>query len=208
MSTPLADWPRPCTSGPVAGTRFYFTWSMVLRPAGLEISRGKYRCDGVPDGVDVMSYGPSSNPDVVDSFREGYLWEELMRANPSLAAEVGGQVECLVIQSQSRSGPTLNYFRNVIGLITWLLDCGGVAVYDPQMFKWWNPADWRAQAFEPASASPRQHVVILFSDDEDLTEWFHTHGMRKFGRPDLSVHRVTRETFREPVIDLCNRFIE
>ncbi len=37
---------------------------------------------------------------------------------------------------------------------------------------------------------PRQHVVILTSeecsgDGRPLT-WFHTRGMRKFGRPDLS----------------------
>ena len=37
--------------------------------------------------------------------------------------------------------------------------------------------------------------------------WFHSRGMRKFGRPDLSVHNVPVE-HQEAVIDVCNRFIQ
>jgi hypothetical protein len=37
--------------------------------------------------------------------------------------------------------------------------------------------------------------------------WFHTRGLRKFGRPDLSVHRVPPQ-YREAVIDLLERSIE
>ena len=45
------------------------------------------------------------------------------------------------------------------------------------------------------------------SDDENDAEWFHTRGMRKFGRPDLSVHQVPAG-LRDPAIDLLNRFID
>jgi hypothetical protein len=91
--------------------------------------------------------------------------------------------------------------------VSWLLDSGGIAVYDPQMFKWWAPFEWMTVVFEPASASPRQHVAIIVLEDENGTEWFHTRGMRKFGRPDLSVRRVPAD-LREGVVDLLNRFIE
>jgi hypothetical protein len=37
--------------------------------------------------------------------------------------------------------------------------------------------------------------------------WYHTRGMRKFGRPDLSIHNVPAK-YHEAVIELCNRFIE
>ena len=59
---------------------------------------------------------------------------------------------------------------------------------------------------------PRHHVVILTSQEgqhgstEQLT-WFHTRGMRKFGRPDLSVHNVPAR-YHDAVIDLIGRFIE
>lgn len=96
--------------------------------------------------------------------------------------------------------------RNTIGLVTYLLDSGGVAVFDPQMFTWWSADEWREHVFAPGRPLPRTHVKILFSEDNE-GEWFHTRGMRKFGRPDLSIHGVPAK-YRDAIIDLCNRFIE
>ena len=41
----------------------------------------------------------------------------------------------------------------------------------------------------------------------DVAASFHTRGMRKFGRPDLSVRGVN-PAYQELAIELCNRFIE
>lgn len=79
--------------------------------------------------------------------------------------------------------------------------------YDPQMFKWWNSGEWRAIVFNYGEPSPQTHVTIFCSEDEHLTEWIHTRGMRKFGWLDLSVRKVSGE-YREAIIELCNRFIE
>src|SRR5687767_2982880 len=75
------------------------------------------------------------------------------------------------------------------------------------MLTWWGNPEWMTEVFAPASPSRIQHVVILVSKDGSGTEWLHTRGMRKFGRPDLSVHRVPAE-LREGIIDLINWFIE
>ena len=206
MASLLADWSRPHFR-PGGGDAFLFYVVYGHVPPNLSISRSKYQCDGVPDGIDLMSYGPSSNPQVVQSFLEGYVWDTFVRKTPEIAAAVTSQTECLILRGSVVDPSDLNYFRNIVGLIMWLVDSGGVVVYDSQMFKWWSGPEWRSQAFEPQSASPRNHVVILVSEDEGGTEWFHTRGMRKFGRPDLSIHRVT-SGHRDAVIDLCNRFIE
>src|SRR5262249_30887049 len=66
--------------------------------------------------------------------------------------------------------------------------------------------DWRAKAFEPAGPVPRHHVAILVSDDEP-GRWYHTRGLRKFGRPDLSIHHVLPE-LETTVNELCDGFIE
>ncbi len=206
MPPPLTHWPRPhFRRGGGDPFLFYVVYGSL--PSDPTISRGKYRCDGIPDGIDLIAYGPSSNPEAVDSFRHGYLWEEFNRKTPDLAAAVKRQTGCLVIRGSITDPSDLNYFRDVVGLVTWLLDSGGVALYDPQMFKWWEPSDWRTEVFDSATASPGHHVTILVSEDDGQTEWFHTRGMRKFGRPDLSVRRVSQE-FRDTIIDLCNRFIE
>jgi hypothetical protein len=102
----------------------------------------------------------------------------------------------------------LDYFRDAVGLVMALLESGGIGVFDPHMFKWWSPEEWRQSAFDPAGPVPRHHVVILTSEDsEPGLKWYHTRGMRKFGRPDLSVHAVTPD-IQAGVEDLFNRFIE
>jgi hypothetical protein len=98
----------------------------------------------------------------------------------------------------------LDYLRDTAGLITHFLDNGGLAVFDPQMRKWWPSCEWRIEIF--SSLVPLRHVVILISKDENGSEWIHTRGLRKFGRPDISFPRVAAE-FRDGAIDLCNRFI-
>lgn len=103
--------------------------------------------------------------------------------------------------------PDLNYLRDTVGLITHFLDHGGVAVFDPQMLRWWSPEQWREEVFEPTGPVPRQHVVIMVSEDSDDTDWIHTRGLRKFGRPDLSIPKVPQSR-KDAVIDMCNRFIE
>src|ERR1035437_9252265 len=75
------------------------------------------------------------------------------------------------------------------------------------MFIFWNSADWFEKIFNPKSPVPWNHVKILFSEEENGEMWFHTKGLRKYGRPDLSIHNVTKAN-EPPVIDLLNRFIE
>lgn len=95
-----------------------------------------------------------------------------------------------------------------MGLLTFLLDHGGITVYDPCMFHWWEPEEWRHRIFDPAGPVPRHHVVILTSEElNPALTWFHTRGMRKFGRPDLSIHNVPARR-NDAIIDLIERFIE
>jgi hypothetical protein len=89
-----------------------------------------------------------------------------------------------------------------------LLESGGFAVFDPHMFKWWSVEEWRQRAFDPAGPVPRHHVVILVSDEPDgRSRWYHTRGMLKFGRPDISVRNVV-PALENVVKDLCERLIE
>jgi hypothetical protein len=202
----LSDWPRRhYRPGGADAYLFYVVYGPLQGSSA--ISRSRYRCEGIPAGVEVSSYHPEMNPQVVDSFREGYLWDLFREAHPEVAQETARAAECLMIRGELKDPQTLNYLRDVVGLIQWRLDQGAISVYDPQMFHWWIPAEWRERAFEPGGPVPRHHAVILYSEEPEGTEWFHTRGLRKFGRPDLSIHHVTSR-YRNAVIELCNRFIE
>jgi hypothetical protein len=203
----LPFWQRPYfQEGGGSPFLFYVVYGRFDPDAPL--SRSKYRVEGMPDEVDLIHYHRPEHAQACESFLDGYLWDRLKRNDPDLAAAIVGQSECMVLRAEFSDPPNLNYFRDSLGIVTWLLDQGGVGIYDPQMFKWWSPADWKENAFEPATPLPRQHTVILFSEEEHGNgKWVHTRGMKKFGRPDLSIHGVTEEWW-EAAIELCNRFIE
>jgi hypothetical protein len=212
MSTSLASWPRPNYEQP-GGRPFLFYIVYGEFPSIPQVEGQKYRTLGIPPGLTLNHYSRKDHPDVFSGFEEGYLWEALLAQNPALARRVAGATQCLILRGELDDQSNLNYFRDSVGLLTVLLDHGGVCVYDPQMFRWWEPEAWRRHVFEPAGAVPRHHVMILTSKEDEspvrnepLT-WFHTRGMRKFGRPDLSVHDVPSH-HHTAVIDLFHRFIE
>jgi hypothetical protein len=208
MSDDLPDWPRKYYQEP-GGKPFLFYavfGAFTQLPA---LSRQEYRSNGVSPGLEISHYGKRKHPEVLDGFRQGYVWDELKKHHQALAQAAEAAGECLVLRGELEDRADLNDLRDAVGLLTFLLDHGGVAVFDPWMFRWWGPEEWKDRIFRPGSAVPHNHVVILTSDEEEdasLT-WFHTRGMRKFGRPDLSVHRVPPE-YHEAVTGLLNRFIE
>ena len=174
--------------------------------AEFTISSEKYRTAGLPKGFDLMKYRPGKNLEVVKSFLEGYLWEDVKKNNSILSDEISNSKECFVLKGELSDTSNLNYLRDIVGVMTYLLDNGGVCVYDPQAFHFFGKTEWTEKIFTPNGSLPRNHVIILYSEEKG-EKWYHTRGLRKFGRPDLSIHDVTPQ-YEDAVIELFNRFIE
>lgn len=201
----MNDWKRPWFTR-AAGTPFLFYVAYGRVELPLRVSGARYRVRGIPEGLDIMQYGPDQNPEVVDNFREGYLWNLAREEQPDLARAVSEQAHCVVVRGELKDRATLNEFRDVVGLLTYFLDSGCVALFDPLSFHWWSPQEWRERAFEPGEPVPRAHVTVLWSDEPD-GRWIHTRGMRKFGRSDVSIRGVPPDS-HDAAVDLCNRLIE
>ena len=200
----LPDWPRPyfVPGGDDAFLLYLIFGDLPEEPA---VSRSKYRFGGLPGGIEITRHDSGSGPEQ-DRFRRGPEWERLQRERPEVAAAIRPDTQVTTVRGAIADPATLNFFRDVVGLIQCLLDCGGVAVYDSLALKWWAPEEWREGAFESTTGAPQRHVTILSSPLED-GEWLHTRGMRKYGRPDLSVRRVAPE-LRSGVVELLRRFID
>jgi hypothetical protein len=207
MSASPPDWPRPYFKQ-LGGKPFLF-FVIYGKFGNLpSLSASEYRSAGLPSALDLSHYDAEQHSHVLARFQEGYLWNKLQAGNPVLAGRIVESTECLILRGEIEDGDNLNYLRDSVGLLTFLLDQGGIAVYDPFMFQWWEPEVWRERIFAPAGPVPRHHVVLLTSEETPAPlNWFHSRGMRKFGRPDLSIHNVPAKR-QEAVIDLCNRFIE
>jgi len=203
----LKSWPRPHFT-PGGGDAFVMYDVFGSIDEQLSISKAAHRTNGVPAGVEIHHYD-RNHGEAFSWFKQGYLWQVLQKENPELLQAVDNASGCLRIQGHIPDPSTLDYFRDLVGVVTAALDSGGTTILDAQMLKWWSPVEWRTRVFDLDEPAPRRHVVILTSDEEDPmgTEWIHTRGMLKFGRPDLSVHAVP-SSHRDAIIDLCNRFIE
>jgi len=207
MSDPEAAWRRDHWS-PGGGDAFLFYAIYGDVDASTQIDPLKYRTSGLPDALDVRSFSRSQHSEYLQLFEEGYPWSNLVATNPALARHVKRSPACMILQGAVNDPPSLAYFRDAIGFVTFFLDHGGVAVYDAQIMTWWTPSEWREKVFEHATPAPFQHTVILYSNDDKngVGTWFHTRGMRKFGRPDISMHDVSQGQCHA-VTELCNRFI-
>ena len=173
-------------------------------------SRSKYRTNGTPATCKLVEYRRDKAPEQFSLFlnEKSYLARMWKQSHADNWNKIQKSQELVVIQGEVNDPSNLNYMRDTIGLVTSLLDAGGVVVLDPQQLRWWEPDDWRKTMFRESGPLPQQQVDILKSEDESPgTWWLHTRGLRKFGRPDISVHHVTKE-YEEPVLNLINRFID
>ncbi len=93
-------------------------------------------------------------------------------------------------------------------MLAGLLDIGGVAILDPQILSLFDADEWRRRYLIKDGAPLRNHLLILRDEEEGSDRlWIHTRGLRKFGRPDISLHDVpVSETDRAGA--LCQRLLE
>lgn len=203
----LESWPRPHFS-PGGGDAVLLYAVFGDFPAELPpLSASRHRTLG-PGEDDVRRIDRATDAAWLDGLTSGPLGDAFEQDDAETLARVRAAPSCLWLQAQREDPETLDYLRDAVGFVTFLLDHGGVGVLDVQTLRAYSPARWREELFDPAAAVPRHHVVILrTADDDERGLWLHTRGLRKFGRPDLSVPRTPPE--HEPaIIDLCNRFIE
>jgi hypothetical protein len=200
------SWQRPGFQ-PGGGTPFLLYVIYGRLPENFRVSRS-YRTAGIPDGVAAELYGPKVHPETCATWLQGPMGKLLRRQTPELVKAAAAAPGCMIVRGEPKDASTLDYLRDVVGFLTYLADNGAVAVLDPQTFTLWSPRQWRSEFFAPKGPVPHRHVVILTSEDRRPGRlWFHTRGMRKFGRPDLSLQGVA-ESQKTAVLELFNRFIE
>lgn len=203
MSTDATDWTRPlhdpARPGP-SGALVFFEVHGAFPASPPPASTSRYRLDpAIADRVEVVSLSRG-----LEARRAGVAWQWFAGDHPALAAKVAAAPEAMIVRAELPEPGSLAYLRHAIGLVELLLEHGGLAVHDVQTLRWYPADEWKAELFTEAFR-PHAHVVILTSLDGERA-WLHTRGLRKFGRPDLSVVRVP-DAYRDAALALVNRFI-
>lgn len=175
------EWPRPRF---VAGGGDALVFFEVCGEfAGeIEMSLEKYHSSGPPAGVEVHLR------DNDFSRWDGSMRELLRESNPDAARAIESASQVMEIRGEISDPATLDYLRDVLGVVAALLDGGGIGVIEPQTLQLYAPQIWR-ETFWSGAFDAASHAAILLSP-QDEKMWMHTRGMRLFGRPDLSCQGV------------------
>lgn len=192
-TTTPAAWPRPHwqPSGEQAVLLFFVFGAF---PEDMVLPVSKYGSPGLPDGVELKRF-----QNTVLAKWEGYplggaLGDLLRNDNPDAYAEAKAAPHVVAIRGRFYDRDSLDYLRDTLGVVAALLDIGGskATVIDPQILSLFDAAAWRRHYLIEGGAPTRHHVLIMSSPEEGAAgrSWVRTRGMRKFGRPDISLANV------------------
>jgi len=206
-TTNAAEWPRPYWKpSDEQAVLLFFVFGAF--PEDMVIPAARYGSPGLPEGVELQRF-----QNAVLSRWEGYplsgaLGELLREDNAEAFKEAKAAPHVVAIRGRFPDRDRLDYLRDTLGVVAALTDIGGKAVVDPQILTLFDAAAWREHYLVPGGAPPRHHVLILCSPEETKgRSWIRTRGMRKFGRPDISLTNVPdREIDRAGA--LSERFVE
>lgn len=215
MSDAFEPWPRPRfePGGPEA---FLFYVVFGAFPAALPpFSRSAYRSLGPGAGWDLRAFSRRSDAAWMEGWTTGAFGSFLEQGGPALRAAIDAAPAGMMLQAELADPERLDYLRDANGFLSFLLDQGGAAILDPQTLRFFSAQDWRSDVFERGPRDLASEVVLLVSEnpssDEDEGAWLHTRGLRKFGRPDLSLTGVrtpAREAADALFQDLIRRQIQ
>ena len=155
----------------------------------LEISRSKHKVDEIPEGLDVVALSRPEHSDYLDGLLGGDIGRVLKNADSDLYETCVKTEKVVILKGEIQKDSTLDYMRNVIGIIQAFMDKGSAGVLDLMTFTLYSPSEWNKRFFEQDEVNAQNHVLIMFSK-EDNGYWIHTRGMAEFGRPDYGISNV------------------
>lgn len=183
------DWTRPhWTRDEARAMLLYFVYGAFAGAPGSDPSARTGT--GLPQGVELQRIPRAMLAHWEGNPLRGALGEILREGDRAALDAARRAPECMMLRGELPDQASLGYLRDTLGVVTTLLDAGGVAVVDPQILEIHSAADWRSRHADGARFDFRSHVAILCSDAGDGAAWVHTRGLRKFARPDIGIRRV------------------
>jgi hypothetical protein len=174
----------------------------------IRVPSAQYGSDGLPEEVELTSHYHSALRDWEGYPLKGALGELFKNDAPEAFEKAKAAPQVLVLRGRFKDSADTGYLRDTFGVLAGLLDIGGVAILDPQILTLFSADEWRRRYLIKDGAPLRNHVLILRDEEESSDRiWIHTRGLRKFGRPDISLHDVPSERI-DHAGALCQRLVE
>jgi hypothetical protein len=157
----------------------------------------RYRSTGLPEGMELEFASREESPELWDQFQKGSAWELFCESAPTIVDAIKNSPTCVIARGQIADSDSLEPLGNVIGIITSLLDSGGIVVYDVLTATWFDSLGWKMSVFEPGLEGLAKLVVVQQEAENKEESWIYTRGMRRFARPDISFRNVPNDATAE-----------
>lgn len=171
----------------------------------LEISRERHNLDEVPKGLNMNMLTRVQHSEYMDNLIGGTLGKLLKEEQPELYERIQKENIWAIVNGKIKQDDNLKYLRNTIGVVQAFLDTGAIAVLDMQTFSLYSAEEFTEKIFSK-ELDVYSHVKILLSKMEDGNIWLHTRGLRKFGRPDVSIENI-QESDVDKAVRVANQMI-
>ncbi|WP_329741750.1 hypothetical protein [Dyella sp. A6] len=187
--TPLTAWQRPHWQA--SDEQIVLQFYVFGKFETVRVPSDAYGSAGLPAGVELTSHHHAALRQWEGYPLKGELGRMFKDDAPEAYRQAVDAPEVLVVRGTLADQGDTGYLRDTLGVLAGLLDIGGVAILDPQILTLFDAEEWRSRYLVKGGAPIRNHLLILRDDDTGLgRSWIHTRGMRKFGRPDISLHGV------------------
>ena len=201
-------WHRPQFEKPFDDP-FLFYVIFGIENTQLYLSRKLHNIDECPKELNIQYYSKDSSTEERE-YIEGFFNEPISKLlenqNKTLFEQAIKAKDIVVVSGTLPESDSLNYLKNSLGVLKALTMNKNVPILNYQTFQLLPSEEWAKQYFEPRQPNPCNHAVILYSKETEGL-WFHTRGMRAFGRPDLSLTAWPEDKTQEAQ-GIINRLIE
>jgi hypothetical protein len=167
-----------------------------------------YGSPGLPPGIEAVNHHHGALRQWEGYPLKGPMGQMFKDDAPEAYQRAIDAPEVMVVRGTLKDSPATGYLRDTLGVLAGMLDIGGTAILDPQILSLLDADAWRRQYLVRDGAPIRNHLLILRDGEpEPGHSWIHTRGMRKFGRPDISIHQVP-DIYTDRAGLLCERLVE
>jgi hypothetical protein len=174
----------------------------------VRVPSSDYGSPGLPTGIESVSHYHASLRQWEGYPLKGSLGRMFKQNSPQAYQLAFDAAEVVVVRGSLKDSQATGYLRDTLGVLAGLLDIGGVAILDPQTLSLLTADEWRKKYLLAAGAPIRNHLLILCDEEsEGDRSWIHTRGMRKFGRPDISIRHVPTGAVDRAGL-LCEKMLE
>jgi hypothetical protein len=173
----------------------------------VRVPSAAYGSPGLPAGVEAVSHYHSALRQWEGYPLKGAMGRMFKADAPGAWQLAFDAPEVMVVRGTLKDSQATGYLRDTLGVLAGMLDIGGTAILDPQILSLLDAGAWRQKYLIRGGAPIRNHLLILRDGESPNLSWIHTRGMRKFGRPDISIRDVPDHALDRAGL-LCEKLVE